>query len=92
MRWTYLFALGALVLPRIASSQSFRPARAVWASEAAEVPAMAQEIETLLRAGRLVPLRTQRDGQIQGRTHERLNQYHDGVRVFGGQIVWQKEG
>jgi thermolysin len=92
MRWTYLFTLSALVLPRIASSQSLRPARTVWASEAAEVPASAQEIETLLRAGRLVPLRTERDGQIQGRTHERLNQYHDGVRVFGGQIVWQKEG
>ncbi len=53
---------------------------------------MAQEVETLLRSGRLSRSRTQRDGQIVGRTHERLDQYHEGVRVFGGQLVWQKEG
>jgi thermolysin len=64
----------------------------LWASDAAEVPASAQEVERLQQAGRLVPARTQRDGQIPGRTHERLNQYHEGVRVFGGQLVWQKEG
>ena len=90
--WASFLTLAALLLPKAASSQSFRPARTVWASDAAEVPAMAQEVETLLRAGRLVAERTQRDGQMPGRSHERLNQYHDGVRVFGGQLVWQKEG
>ena len=90
--WTSFLTLAALLLPRVVSSQSLRPARTVWASAASEVPAMAQEVETLLRAGRLVAARTQRDGQIPGRSHERLNQYHEGVRVFGGQLVWQKEG
>ena len=90
--WTSLLTLAALFYPQVVSSQSFRPARTLWASDSAEVPAMAQEVETLLRAGRLVAARTQRDGQIPGRSHERLNQYHEGVRVFGGQLVWQKQG
>jgi len=84
-------AVALLALPGFLGAQTLRTARTLWASDAAEVPAMAQEVETLLRAGRLVPARTQRDGQIPGRSHERLNQYHEGVRVFGGQLVWQKE-
>jgi len=90
--WTSLLTLAALLLPGVVSSQSLRAARTVWASAASEVPAMAQQVETLLREGRLVAARTQRDGQMPGRSHERLNQYHQGVRVFGGQLVWQKEG
>ena len=90
--WTSFLTLAALLFPGVVWSQSLRPARTVWASDASEVPAMAQEVETLLRAGRLVAARSQRDGQIPGRSHERLNQYHEGVRVFGGQLVWQKEG
>ncbi len=89
---TSSLVLAALLVPVVVSSQSLRSARSVWASAAAEVPAIAQEVETMLRAGRLAAARTQRDGQIPGRSHERLNQYHQGVRVFGGQLVWQKEG
>jgi len=85
-------ALAAILSPGIAGAQTLRSARTLWVSDAAEVPAMAQEVEAMLRAGRLVAARTQRDGQIPGRSHERLNQYHGGVRVFGGQLVWQKEG
>jgi Zn-dependent metalloprotease len=91
-RWISLLALASLFVPRVVSSQSLRSARTLWVSDAAEVPAIAQEVETMLRAGRLVAARTQRDGQIPGRSHERLNQYEDGVRVFGGQLAWQKEG
>ncbi len=85
-------ALAVILSPGILGAQTLRSARTVWASDLAEVPAMAQEVEAMLRAGRLVAARTQRDGQIPGRSHERLNQYHEGVRVFGGQLVWQKEG
>jgi thermolysin len=85
-------AAALIVIPGILGAQTLRAGRTLWASDAAEVPAMAQEVETLLRAGRLVPAKTQRDGQIPGRTHERMNQYHEGVRVFGGQLVQQKDG
>ena len=45
----------------------------------------------MLRSGELELGAIQRDGVFRGRTHERLDQYHRGVRVFGGQLVWQKE-
>jgi thermolysin len=80
------------MVPGLAWPQTLRPARTVWATDLADVPAMAREIDLLLDAGRLSVARTQRDGQIRGRTHERMNQLHEGVRVFGGQLVWQKEG
>jgi thermolysin len=84
---------GALIaFPAALGAQTLRTGRTLWASDAAEVSAMAQEVETMLRTGRLVAASRQRDGQIPGRSHERLNQYHEGVRVFGGQLVWQKEG
>jgi thermolysin len=85
-------AVALLIVPGILGAQTLRTARTLWASDVAEASAMAQEVETMLRSGRLASVRTERDGQIPGRTHERLNQYHEGVRVFGGQLVWQKEG
>ena len=45
----------------------------------------------MLDSGQLVYERYQADGSFQGRHHERMNQYHGGLRVFGGQIVWQKQ-
>ncbi|MGH9336658.1 MAG: M4 family metallopeptidase, partial [Vicinamibacteria bacterium] len=91
-RRTLVLALSCWLLSSLLWSQTLRPARTVWATDLAEVPAMAREVDALLEAGRLAIARTQRDGQIEGRVHERMNQLHDGVRVFGGQIVWQKEG
>ena len=45
----------------------------------------------MLNSGHLVYERYQVDGSFQGRHHERMNQYHSGIRVFGGQLVWQKQ-
>ncbi len=45
----------------------------------------------MLRGGELFAVRSQLDSQIAGRVHERLNQYYRGLRVFGGQVVRQKE-
>ncbi len=91
-RWAFLVTLASLAIPRLALAQSLRSTRTLWAMDAAEVPSMAQEVERLLREGRLASSRIQRDGQIAGRTHERLDQVHEGIPVFGGQLVWQKEG
>jgi thermolysin len=92
MRNRIALATILIAVPAVSGGETFRTGRTLWASGPAEASAMAQEVEALLRSGRLVPERTQPDGQIPGRSHERLNQYHQGVRVFGGQIVWQKEG
>ena len=83
----FLFSTFSSVL----SAQSFRESRTVWASDSAEVPAIANEVDGMLSSGRLVYERSQVDGSFQGRQHERMNQYHRGVRVFGGQLVWQKQ-
>ena len=78
-------------LPSVLSAQPFRESRTVWASSPAEVPAVASEVDFMLSSGRLAYERSQVDGSFQGRHHERMNQYHNGVRVFGGQLVWQKQ-
>ena len=78
-------------LPSVLSAQPFRESRTVWASNSAEVPAVASEVDAMLSSGRLVYERSQVDGSFQGRHHERMNQYHNGIRVFGGQLVWQKQ-
>jgi thermolysin len=87
-----LLALLALGVPIASPAQTLRAARTVWAADAAEVPALARDVDSMMNAGLLRVFRTQLDGQIPGRIHERLNQYHEGVRVFGGQLVWQKDG
>ena len=80
-----------LVFPSVLGAQSLRIARTVWASTPTEVPALASEIDQMLRTGHLQFGRDQADGTFPGRHHERMNQYHQGVRVLGGQIVWQKQ-
>ena len=77
--------------PSALVAQEFRAARTVWASAPAEVPALASEIDLMLDTGHLQLERSQADGTFPGRHHERMNQYHQGVRVFGGQLVWQKQ-
>ena len=90
-----LIALASLTLvftlPPVLSAQSSRTARTVWASDPSEVPAMAREVDLMLDSGRLQVARIQADSYFPGRHHERLNQYHRGVRVFGAQLVWQKQ-
>ena len=66
-------------LPSVLSAQPFRESRTVWASSPAEVPAIANEVDSMLSSGRLVYERSQVDGSFQGRQHERMNQYHRGL-------------
>ena len=72
-------------------AQTFRGSRTVWASTPSDVPALASQVDQMLDTGLLELERTQSDGTFPGRTHERMNQYHNGVQVFGGQLVWQKQ-
>ena len=91
VRFVALFTCGLAFLPLFSDAQTLRRARTVWASDVADVPALARDVDLMLRSGELELGSIQRDGVFQGRTHERLDQYHRGVRVFGGQLVWQKE-
>lgn len=57
-----------------------------------EAAAWDAQVNALVAEGRLARQSIQDDTLIDGRTHERLGQYHRGVPVFGGQIVRQREG
>ena len=46
----------------------------------------------MLRAGDLHITRVQADTMAPGRTHERLAQHHEGLPVFGGELVRQMSG
>ena len=46
-------------------------------------------IDSMRRAGDLRVRTTQEDLQVRGRTHQRLDQYHRGVRVFGADVAEQ---
>jgi thermolysin len=49
-------------------------------------------VATMLDDGRLRATVVQRDTMFQGRRHERLEQMHAGLPVFGGQIIRQIDG
>ena len=83
--------LGLFLQSGSADAQSLRASRTYWASDPAQVPALAQSVDRMLASGELAFARSQQDGQFPGRTHERFDQYHQGVRVLGGQLVWQKD-
>ncbi|MCA1560525.1 MAG: M4 family metallopeptidase [Acidobacteria bacterium] len=46
-------------------------------------------IDGMLRQGQLVIRKSRPDTQIEGRTHERYDQYFEGVRVVGGDVARQ---
>ena len=50
------------------------------------------QIARLLRDGQLRSRGEEADLMLDGRSHERLDQYHEGVRVFGGELVRQAVG
>ena len=67
------------------------PARSLSASGAA-LRVWSPRIDAMLRDGRLDIGRSERDPMISGRVHERLEQRHDGLPVFGAQVVRQMIG
>ena len=91
LRGLLYLVLSLALAPSLARGQTLAKAKTLWSTHPSEVPAAAREVDRMFAAGRFALASTQRDGQIAGRIHERLNQYHRGVRVFGGQLVWQKD-
>ncbi len=47
------------------------------------------QLDRLTRAGGMVVRSREADALVPGRTHERLDQYYGGVRVFGGDVTRQ---
>ena len=51
-----------------------------------------QRVDRMMRGDELRVRRIVDDLLLPGRVHERLDQFHDGVRVFGGDIARQTQG
>ena len=82
----------AILLPAHPSAQAGSNRRAVTASDARDVRAWDAQITRMLRDGQLRSRGEEADLQLEGRSHERLDQYHNGVKVFGGELVRQADG
>lgn len=82
----------AILLPAHPFAQAGSDRRAVAASDARDVRAWDAQIIRMLRDGQLRSRGEEADLQLEGRSHERLDQYHHGVKVFGGELVRQADG
>jgi bacillolysin len=88
-----LAVLAAAVLsPAHPSAQNEPGRRIVTTSGARDVRAWDAQIARMLRDGQLRSRGEEADQQLEARSHERLDQYYEGVRVFGGELVRQAIG
>jgi thermolysin len=94
VRWglafTVILAIG-VVMPADPSAQSAAGVRRVTATAAGDVRDWDAQLTRMVRDGQLRSRREDADPLVEGRTHERLDQYHRGVRVFGGELVRQAD-
>ena len=65
---------------------------AIAATDVATIRAWDVTLNRMLREGELVLTGREDDLVMPGRTHERLQQYHRGIPVFGGDVTRQIEG
>jgi thermolysin len=79
----------AVLIPLHPSAQDSSSRRSVAASDARDLRAWDSQIARMLRDGQLRSRGEDADRMIEGRSHERLDQLHRGVRVFGGELVRQ---
>ncbi|HEV3485861.1 MAG TPA: hypothetical protein VG106_10660 [Vicinamibacterales bacterium] len=89
-----LAAVTVLVAALAAFTRAQDP-RVVVASSVATVPELREwdrRIDLMTRDGDLRVRQVREDTLLDGRSHERLDQYHRGVRVFGADVTRQSEG
>ncbi len=82
----------AFLTPAHPSAQGGMGRRAVTAAGDRDARAWDAQITRMLRDGQLRSRGEQADPMLDGRSHERLDQYHQDVRVFGGELVRQADG
>ena len=81
--------LGPIAPPRALPIQSQQHIAAV---NVDAVRAWDGEIQSFLRTGELQWARTDVNSELDGHTHERLTQYHDGVPIYGSGVVREMVG
>jgi Zn-dependent metalloprotease len=79
--------------PSITGQAPLENGRSVFIAAAEDtLPAGLERVDAMLSAGRLDMTSSVDDTMIAGRTIERLGQLHEGLPVFGGQVVRQMDG
>ncbi len=94
VRWGLAFAVilaAGVMVPAHPFAQSAAGVRRVTATAAGDVRDWDTQLTRMVRDGQLRSRRVDADPIVEGRTHERLEQYHRGVRVFGGELVRQAD-
>ena len=80
---------GLLLAPVVVEGRE--GARRVEATSRASVGEWSRQVDHLLRQGKLAVRLVRKDTMIPGREHERLAQLHQGVPVFGGELIRQSD-
>lgn len=78
----------AWLMPGAALAQG-RPVALAATRTSGELRALDQQIDQMLRTRDLRVREDMRDAMLPGRRHERLDQYHRGVRIVGGDLTRQ---
>jgi bacillolysin len=85
-----LLAIWSLASPTYGQTRQASRGRVdITTASIAERRAWTSRIDRMLRTGELRTRQTREDTLVPGRTHERADQYHRGVRVFGADIARQ---
>ena len=90
-RWILAIIAIGLTLPVQPSAQGATGLRAVAATAARDLRDWDTQITRMVRDGQVRSRGEDADLLVAGRTHERLDQYYQGVRVFGGELVRQAD-
>ncbi len=86
-----LFVSTAAAAPP-AAPQGERGKVAIATRSTAQLRDWDRRVDRMLRNGQLRVRQTLEDPLVAGRTHQRADQYHRGVRVFGGDVARQLRG
>ncbi|MCX6549696.1 MAG: M4 family metallopeptidase [Acidobacteria bacterium] len=89
--WLLMLTIVGLAAPGRLSAQGTAGRRTVAAVADRDVRDWDSQITRMERSDELRVRRTDEDGLVPGRTHERFDQYYDGIRVVGGELVRQLE-
>jgi len=86
-----LLLAGAGATTRPVRAQDARRTISIDARSATDRRDWDRRLDTMLRQGELRVRDTREDTLITGRTHQRADQYHRGIRVFGGDVARQAD-
>lgn len=91
-RTAFVLCVAAIAVGTGSTTRGQQPLAQSVSASGATLPAWASRVEDMLRDGTLDVAAIQADTMIGGRVHERLAQRHEGLPVFGGELIRQMNG